>query len=1209
MSSTSGSASARYASGTSSVGYNAVGDQLIQFGGGLDVNTDPYILDPPYTTTATDVFYISPGQLQALPLVSNIYPQINVQNVYAAGALPAYDPIQTGSAYEIAEVSRPRIPPGQSATSARYAPQMLVRDYNGADPPAPATPVLPYTTKTRSAVSIPGGPSGTYYSDAFNSAQTVTTPVLTHSLLDPSRVVSGILNYSAVTSLGYVTLDVVDQNGSVLSPTSFNLTLPSSFNASVQMRLISDQTNAGKHYLLAYQPGSTGTYQIAIYTLTVQSNNNNQNSVALTADAGTLLTGGPSNFGGLDTLYTNGQASFIINNATSGFYWVPLAPTSNSTIVTQPITTYNGAAYKLWTISGMSSVTSLAAASTVQFSTAFSNYIIMVAVSGKLYRLVVNTSQTLQSSSSVSITGNPQTIEVRPQGGSTMRAIGAVFAHNVEAFTGLTTYGYATATQYVQQIAVSYFTDTGSASTVEASTPFRSIQGAMVVSKAFTFNRDDKYNSPGNVLGNPTDAFYCNVLLGATVFDGYYTTQTFFTLDHLGNVVSRFSELQTPQIVYTNSGYTGSSTVFSYANGLSLPFWLINPNDNTLFEIGVPFVSPNFIQENIYKQQPNFTPGSLSPSQGQSLLQIPSSAQPSLYNGGSVSFITFSQSALGVMCPAAQKGKATLLSGGLTMEYDGRTLHESGFHLPSTFVGPPNFTTTSAVFPTGTFIEYQCLHSWTDATGLRHISNISPTRVVNPPTAGANKITMFVPSPVFTYKTPASDGINLVSSVSCEVYKTFDASGVIYLAGTVSVPMGANAPFGSGILSLGSTFQDTVNTYPPGQVSPYTNGNNEYTSDPPPPFIWTVNSQGRAFGLACVNSTYRIYFSGMFTDSLNTLTVQDQSPRWNGTGYVTCPFELGDVRSIAQLDTSVFAFGTRNIGLFTGSGPQALQLPSGASFFQTVTDLNYTPVAPIPIPAGVVGCGSPITVPNGILYHDRQGISLMDRSQRPEFLGLPIDSITTSTRYGIPMLFPQLQIVVFPNNTGLSLVCDYNGKSFAQWSSCGNVASGYVRQDGQMFMLQSSILSSQGALASTQTVQVFPAGITPSVSPSVYSQMVVETPWISVGQGFAGEGDLWDMVLLGKYIQPHTLKIEAAYNYGNYSQTTNFSPGTDTSLPTLPYQYRVRPRGGARFQTVRYRITVMNIAGGQCECARLTGIMLWSANYRGLNRMGATASR
>jgi hypothetical protein len=265
---------------------------------------------------------------------------------------------------------------------------------------------------------------------------------------------------------------------------------------------------------------------------------------------------------------------------------------------------------------------------------------------------------------------------------------------------------------------------------------------------------------------------------------------------------------------------------------------------------------------------------------------------------------------------------------------DGRQVVEAGFiNSPHAMVVVS--TTPGTTIPAGNYL-YRSIYTWNDSAGQLHRSSPSPVLVVNQPSAVGSQ-SMYVPLPALSYKVAYNlNGVNNTSNLNIELYRTDAAGTQFYLVASQAITTTQlQLPFFP-IFSAMTNFYAVVTD----GKAPTTASNFgvafpaywqfHYESSPPPAFIWQCNSQGRQFGLACVDGSFRVYFTNVSSPGIG--------PEWNVTGYVQVPPELGDCRSIAALDQYIAVFGTRGIGAMSGSGPgttpgsNGIDLDIGAGF-------------------------------------------------------------------------------------------------------------------------------------------------------------------------------------------------------------------------------------------------------------------------------------
>ncbi len=769
---------------------------------------------------------------------------------------------------------------------------------------------------------------------------------------------------------------------------------------------------------------------------------------------------------------------------------------------------------------------------------------------------------------------------------------------------------------------------------------WRTAQGASLIGECFSPN----YNGPGGTSGVSTSNDFLVPMVtgafdnGATSIAEMFTQPRYYLLNAHMNVVGRWAD--------------DAAGLFVPSNAWPLPLCtpLLSPSDNASLEFYIPY--------NLFSQLKVVQPAPNDPSTATYF-----GAGMPAFNNKLDALAIFSIQAQNATCPMVYSGRTLSMGGPLTMFYDGQTVHEAGIVSPrNVFIGSTvtassgitinttsgstaatytvsgntkifvgmtlsgtgiasgttvsqfdsnalTLTLSKAATATGsvalgTLCQYQytVVYRWPDANGLVHRSPPSPVTQVSF-VSGADSFGQCV----VTFPIPETSYKYYGGQIEAVVYRTVNAGSQFFQVYSVltSAPQQASLTgnLADFYISFTDTTADTALINPTGQNyivedRLYTAADGSYSAYQPPPFLWQVATGGRLYGLACVEGFYRVYFSQLWDEQA--------PPEFNYFCYLAIPAELGDVRSLAAYQSSIFLFGTRGIATFGGSGP-ARQLslnsdgttPNGATL-STIYTSGFYAVTPLPTPAGIRGCGSPVTTPVGVIYQDRAGFQVIDSSLNLTPVGAKVDALTgtllsvyPSTVYGSGTLSESLSAVVFANPAGAALVWDYNTSKFSTWSAASGVSKFIQAVDKSLYCVTASTLQPINQFGST---------------------MKLETPWLDCAPSGSilspsnsnpgAEGNIYEMMLVGQYFNPHTLMVETAINYGPYKATPGYLSSFAVTTAPAQYQYRFRPPGGNRIWSIRYRITVTPPTGSTLELARISGLVLYCAIDSSVTRVG-----
>ncbi len=476
----------------------------------------------------------------------------------------------------------------------------------------------------------------------------------------------------------------------------------------------------------------------------------------------------------------------------------------------------------------------------------------------------------------------------------------------------------------------------------------------------------------------------------------------------------------------------------------------------------------------------------------------------------------------------AEIGGDLHLSGGFLGMYDGYLPVEHNFFLwPDTDTGTPantavwsatggsmaaqpdSVTNASAYF-------YQFVYEWTDNQGNAFRS--APSLPVPVTTTGAlstGSVTINFATLRLTKKVP--------NPVKLVVYRWSVAQPFYYQATSIASP------------KLNSTTTDTVQ-FVDTQADATILGNNLlYTTggvveDVNAPAtnlmalfdtrLWTVNAENRNqlwFSKQVIEAT-PVEMSDLFT-----IYVPPTTSTQGSTGPIT---------SIAAMDDKLI-IGKRNAFLYiNGTGPDN-------------TGANNQYSQPIFI-TSTVGCDnqrSIVLTPNGLMFQSDKGIWLLGRGLQTEYVGAPVQDLTTGATVLSAVNVPETNQVRFTLDTGVTLMYDYY---YDQWGSFTGVPS-----------LSSCIFQGLHTFIndSAQIYQENPGTYLDGSNPVL---MAFQTGPLRLGD-LQNYQRVYFFYLLGTYISPHRLVVGMNFDYeGSPSQTviispTNFSTTYGDGASQSPY--------------------------------------------------------
>lgn len=1173
--------------------------------GGLNLKADPTRLQPPNTTRSDNGWYQQPGNVNQLPAFASVMPA-NTSHIYNVHARDLGAPSSNGDIMVHGEVR------DAPASTTNLFTSSLWSDANGTALNT-QQPMPPFQLRTRTLTSqtniqtllcdkanpmfmreeVPTGQRR--YGLAYYDGSKLN---ISYGLCDGMTETGGVQSYS-------ITADYIDCSGvlnsdqwcaAYVSGTTLNV-ITGDFSGT------SGITTAAPFNTVFPTNGYTASSSIQ-YVQNVQMLNHNGRTYVVFLNSGNAP--GPYSVYMYDVLTKQTYPLYIGPTKPAGLFTVASAnPTTSTTATTFLSVTWNGAVYVVARVSDTSAGILVTSALTLSANP-------WPAVGTQTGGIA--SFQNLQCTSIITPFDSSG-----GTGGGTQFGI-TIFRHQGDQPNSV-----STGTAY-QAVYADTFSFKANASptligtlTLLTSNAFRTPAGAALSCKAFNANPAESGYAgltaakssfvlvrSGGWEPNP---FYSGNN-GVPSQPSSFSQPTYFIIDHQARVVGRALELLAPagaQDAIASTVNTSANTGRGYPYAAQFPlayslgsplFSKGSPNDLSLLDITLPAWA-------LSNQQAG------APYSYNGMVYAAQAPTAVVYQLTGIC-LSLSASVAGV--PPIQAAAYSIFSGMLTTMHDGRGISEANFHFAA--MNPINatptlITTGSGLGPQGTYY-YTHIFEYIDALGHVHRSQPATPWTISVKSGSFGGVTVELPLPV-SAKSAVGGTLrvklyrSLVNNTDKNYYLVATQSCSAVSANNYSIIVGEGTyydptTFGTGIFGAQSVAaQARLYTSLNATTANYT-----YLSTPPPSFIWQVAAKGRAFGLAQILGQFRLYYSSVSNG---------QYPfEWNTTNYANVPTELGDVRSLEYLDDKIVLLGTRTNAVMNGDGPDSANATG-----VPVPNYGFSLVQPVPTPAGVIGTGSPVRVPTGVMFQGYGGIQTVGRDTAITASGAQVDLLTgrqinnPGQIYGRAVMLPTLQSVVWANASGPALVYNYVTEKWSTWPLLSNVACMTQRMDGSIVAAIQPVVGSQYASAATATVpgadlgvlgaNYAPVCLTQDASPG----LVVETPWILPSGESAGEGQVWEVAITGSYYGPHILQVEQAYNYGTaYQSLKQFTVNT---VP-LKYQFRVRPSAGTRLWAIRYRVSVLPISAlsSGYQMAALSDIVLFSGTQQGTTRLGASTS-
>lgn len=260
----------------------------------------------------------------------------------------------------------------------------------------------------------------------------------------------------------------------------------------------------------------------------------------------------------------------------------------------------------------------------------------------------------------------------------------------------------------------------------------------------------------------------------------------------------------------------------------------------------------------------------------------------------------------------------------------------------------------------------------------------------------------------------------------------------------------------------------------------------------------------------------------------------------------------GDITAAAPMDDKIIIFKNNSIFYINGTGPDNLGTTQ-----QGCPLGSYSQPTFITSVAGCINQKSIVLTQDGLMFQSNKGIWLVNRQLQTTYIGAPVEAYNSSTVTSASVI-PETNYVLFTLNTGEMLMYDYY---YEQWG----IFVGVPGTSSCVYNGLHTVLDKYGEI-----LQETPGKYLDRSNPVV---MQFTTSWINLAS-LQGYERIYEFYILAKYITPHTLNVQVAYNYNpsTYHRTPilpdNFSPSTPSSFgiptpvgsPTQLEQWRVHTK-------------------------------------------------
>lgn len=236
----------------------------------------------------------------------------------------------------------------------------------------------------------------------------------------------------------------------------------------------------------------------------------------------------------------------------------------------------------------------------------------------------------------------------------------------------------------------------------------------------------------------------------------------------------------------------------------------------------------------------------------------------------------------------------------------------------------------------------------------------------------------------------------------------------------------------------------------------------------------------------------------------------------------------GPITAMSPMDDKLILFKKNAIFYISGTGPDNLGTTSPGSPLG-----NYTQPIFITSVVGSVNQKSVVLTPEGLMFQSDKGIWVIRRNLETSYIGSPVE-IFNHSLVNSAKVVAGTNFVLFTLNTGEMIMYDYY---MGQWGTF----EGAPAISSCIFDNLHTILTPFGQIWQ-QTPGQYLDGSTPVL-------MSFLSSWINLA-GLQGYERFYEFYLKARYLSPHTLNVDVAYNYNDsflhqsIIHPLNFSPST-----------------------------------------------------------------
>lgn len=450
-----------------------------------------------------------------------------------------------------------------------------------------------------------------------------------------------------------------------------------------------------------------------------------------------------------------------------------------------------------------------------------------------------------------------------------------------------------------------------------------------------------------------------------------------------------------------------------------------------------------------------------------------------------------------------QVGGELLISGGLPLTYDGRTMVEQGFAEKPTISFDSEATTPGSLTQLAT---YQAIAVWETYDAKGRLLRSQPSDPVSHTLTGANDTIYWrVSTPHSLRRHPAF--ADQAQTIRVSVYRTEADEGVFFIDTQVTVPL--TDPVAE-FVTVESRFSDSLLI---DNAILYTQSQAAIANVSPQPYRYVWPARERAFtGGRPEEESW----------AMSKLLFPGEPLEFAFDGRLGFSGRVGQpITAVGAFETVGLIWTESEIWMVPGRGPEH----NGTG--------EFDPSTPIATPGGTYDWRSVIVAPPGAFFQMMPNrLMLLERGGAVQWIGSPV----------------QDTLALYPNIAGCVFVRQLDIVAFACNNSLGTdgVFLVYDMTNGQWFVdtigaAITSVSEVDGRLVYVAGGAVFQQDLTIGLGVGAMPTMIFETPsyrFFSAG----GFGDLIKVALIGTYLGDSTVGLEVSYDDGkNYVPAVNFA--------------------------------------------------------------------